>query len=97
VIWARRSSAIEILIPFSGNLKTITANIITCKQKIGVMKPGTSSHLLLMAIVTLPPPVTLDKRHHLRLELPKFKRDVKNQPAFWGSFKSTFNENANIP
>jgi len=51
--------------------KAITANIITCKQKIDEVIPVTA----LGAIpVTLPPPVTMEKPHLTRLSLREMSR-----------------------
>ena len=81
--------------------EAITAKIITCKQKIDeiipVVTPVTSASSSPMAHASLPPPATVAKPRLPRLQLPKFKGDVKNWPAFWDSFKSAVHENAEIP
>ena len=81
--------------------EAITAKIITCKQKIDefmpVVIPVTSTSPSPLAHASLPPPATVVKPRLPRLQLPKFKGDVKNWPAFWDSFKSAVHENAEIP
>jgi len=81
--------------------EAITANIITCKQKIDEVipftAPGASVPPSLTAPIMLPPPVTVAKPRLPRLQLPKFKGDVKNWSSFWDSFKSAVHDNAEIP
>ena len=81
--------------------EAITAKIITCKQKIDeiitVVTPVTSASPSPVAHASLPPLATVAKPRLPRLQLPKFKGDGKNWPAFWDSFKSAVHENAEIP
>ena len=62
-----------------------------------VVIPVTSTSPAPLAHASLPPPATVVKPRLPRLQLPKFKGDVKNWPAFWDSFKSAVHENAEIP
>jgi len=64
-----------ILILFPEELEAITANIITCKQKIDevipVTAPSASVPPSLMAPVMVPPSVTVVKPRLPRLQLPR--------------------------
>ena len=80
----------------------VTANIISCKQKIEekltVVTPVTSTPVSPMLHASLPPPssIAVAKPRLPRLQLPRFKGDVKNWPAFWDSFKSAVHENTEL-
>ena len=81
--------------------EAVTAKIITCKQRIDEIVPTatpvTSASPSYLAPASLPTPVTVVKPRLPRLQLPKFKGDVKNWPAFWDSFKSAVHDNSEIP
>ena len=82
--------------------EAVTANIISCKQKIEekltVVTPVTSTPVSPMLHASLPPPssIAVAKPRLPRLQLPRFKGDVKNWPAFWDSFKSAVHENTEL-
>ena len=79
--------------------EAVTAKIINCKQRIeerlSIATPVTSAPATHMVHATLPAP-TVAKPRLPRLQLPRFRGDVKNWPAFWDSYKSAVHENADL-
>ncbi len=80
--------------------EAVTAKIINCKQKVEgmltVVTPVTSAPVSPISPVSLPTLVAVARPRLPRLELPKFKGDVKNWSAFWDFLKSAVHENTEI-
>jgi len=62
---------------------------------LSIATPVTSAPATHMVHATLPAP-TVAKPRLPRLQLPRFRGDVKNWPAFWDSYKSAVHENADL-
>ena len=85
---------LDIIVTELEESEAVTAKIISCRQrieKLTVVSPVTSTPASPMVHALLPSPssVTVTKPRLPRLQLPRFRGDVKNWPAFWDSYKSS--------